>query len=195
MFRPTITSISSHSQASCQPRSFDCAQLQNWRDTADLQAQRYPIKKGKTTWLGILFPLPSNSRSGDGYSNVKTDRGGSTKHGVTHTALAAHRGVKSVTAEQVRAMSGRRPPTSTGALTGRSVAAINCCPGSGYAVFDFGVNSGRLAPSRRCRRSSVPARTVTSASRPLRPFANTPAEPARSSAITAKPHALLRVPA
>ncbi len=27
-----------------------------------------------------------------GYSNVKTDRGGPTKYGVTHTTLAARRG-------------------------------------------------------------------------------------------------------
>ncbi|MGH0247365.1 glycosyl hydrolase 108 family protein [Sinorhizobium meliloti] len=40
-----------------------------------------------------------------GYSNVRTDRGGPTKYGVAHRALATHRGAKSVTADQVKGMS------------------------------------------------------------------------------------------
>ena len=37
-----------------------------------------------------------------GYVNAATDRGGPTKYGITHAALAAYRGVKSVTAAQVK---------------------------------------------------------------------------------------------
>lgn len=39
-----------------------------------------------------------------GYVNAATDRGGLRKYGVTHITLAAHRGLKSVTAAQVKAM-------------------------------------------------------------------------------------------
>lgn len=77
-----------------------------------------------------------------GYSNVKSDRGGPTKFGITHKTLAAHRGVPAVTATQVKAMTLEEAtviyersywPQSGGDLLP---------PGLDYAAFDFGVNSG-----------------------------------------------------
>ncbi|MDW9477916.1 hypothetical protein GOB57_03920 [Sinorhizobium meliloti] len=50
------------------------------------------------------------------YSNVKTDRGGPTKYGVTHTTLAAHRGVRSATADQVTALSREGAENSLGVV-------------------------------------------------------------------------------
>lgn len=80
-----------------------------------------------------------------GYVNSSTDRGGPTKYGVTHKTLAAHRGVKSVTAEDVKAMTLAEATAiyqrSYWAQSGGDVLPA----GLDYAAFDFGVNSG---PSR-----------------------------------------------
>lgn len=84
-----------------------------------------------------------------GYSNAKTDRGNylngilvGTKYGVTGATLAAHRGVKSVSADQVRGMSREEAETiyrrSYWGQSGGDVLP----PGLDYAAFDFGVNSG-----------------------------------------------------
>lgn len=77
-----------------------------------------------------------------GYSNVKTDSGGPTKFGITHKTLAAHRGVKSVTAEQVKAMTIDEATEiyrqSYWAQSGGDLLPV----GLDYAAFDFGVNSG-----------------------------------------------------
>lgn len=77
-----------------------------------------------------------------GYSNSKTDSGGPTKYGITHKTLAAHRGVKSVTAEQVKALT----LTEATEIYQRSYwaqAGGDILPaGLDYAAFDFGVNSG-----------------------------------------------------
>ena len=77
-----------------------------------------------------------------GYVNAKSDRGGPTKYGITHKTLAAHRGVKSVTAEQVKAMS----KAEAEAIYRRSYwtqSGGDLLPaGMDYAAFDFGVNSG-----------------------------------------------------
>ena len=43
-----------------------------------------------------------------GYSNRSRDRGGPTKYGVTHRTPAAHRGLKSVTADQVKGISRKK---------------------------------------------------------------------------------------
>lgn len=77
-----------------------------------------------------------------GYSNVKTDRGGPTKYGITHTTLAAHRGVKAVSADQVKALTRQEAEEiyrrSYWAQSGGDLLPT----GLDYAVFDFGVNSG-----------------------------------------------------
>lgn len=77
-----------------------------------------------------------------GYSNVKTDSGGPTKYGVTHKTLAAHRGVGSVSAEQVKALTLEEATEiyRTGYWT---QSGGDILPrGLDYAAFDFGVNSG-----------------------------------------------------
>jgi lysozyme family protein len=80
-----------------------------------------------------------------GYVNVKTDSGGPTKYGITHRTLAAHRGLKSVTAEQVKAMSKAEAEAiyrkSYWVQSGGDLLPA----GLDYAAFDYGVNSG---PSR-----------------------------------------------
>lgn len=77
-----------------------------------------------------------------GYVNAKTDRGGPTKYGITHKTLAAHRGVKSVTAAQVKAMTLAEAEAiyrkSYWVQSGGDVLPV----GLDYAAFDFGVNSG-----------------------------------------------------
>lgn len=80
-----------------------------------------------------------------GYSNRASDAGGPTKYGITHKTLAAHRGVKSVTAAQVKAMTLDEAEAiyckSYWTQSGGDVLPV----GLDYAAFDFGVNSG---PSR-----------------------------------------------
>lgn len=77
-----------------------------------------------------------------GYSNRKTDRGGPTKYGVTHTTLAAVRGKKEVTAADVKALTLAEATDiyrrSYWAQSGGDVLP----KGLDYATFDFGVNSG-----------------------------------------------------
>lgn len=77
-----------------------------------------------------------------GYSNSPTDSGGPTRWGITHKTLAAHRGVKSVTAAQVKAMTLAEAEAiyrkSYWTQSGGDVLPV----GLDYAAFDFGVNSG-----------------------------------------------------
>lgn len=77
-----------------------------------------------------------------GYVNVKTDAGGPTKYGITHKTLAAHRGVKSVTAAEVKALTLAEAEKiyrqSYWTQSGGDVLPV----GLDYAAFDFGVNSG-----------------------------------------------------
>ncbi|MDW9358783.1 hypothetical protein GOA97_27530 [Sinorhizobium meliloti] len=61
-----------------------------------------------------------------GYSNVKTDRGGPTKYGITQRTAALRRCLPIRSGRRAE----RRPPTFTGAPTGRSVASIFCRSGS-----------------------------------------------------------------
>ncbi|MCC2608405.1 glycoside hydrolase family 108 protein [Neorhizobium petrolearium] len=76
-----------------------------------------------------------------GYVNVKSDRGGPTKYGITHTTLAAHRGVSSVTADQVKRMTLQEAEAiyrrSYWSQSGGDILPA----GLDYAAFDFGVNS------------------------------------------------------
>lgn len=77
-----------------------------------------------------------------GYVNVKTDKGGPTKYGITHTTLAAHRGVASVSAEDVRALT-LEEATQIYRRSYWTQSGGDLLPaGLDYAAFDFGVNSG-----------------------------------------------------
>jgi lysozyme family protein len=77
-----------------------------------------------------------------GYVNVKSDRGGPTKYGITHKTLAAARGVTSVTAAQVKAMT-REEAVEIYRRSYWAQAGGDLLPsGLDYAAFDFGVNSG-----------------------------------------------------
>lgn len=77
-----------------------------------------------------------------GYVNVKSDRGGPTKYGITHRTLAASRGVASVTAAQVKAMT-REEAVEIYRRSYWSQSGGDLLPsGLDYAAFDFGVNSG-----------------------------------------------------
>lgn len=80
-----------------------------------------------------------------GYSNVKSDKGGPTKFGITHRTLAAHRGVTSVTAEQVKALTLEEATDIYERSYWPQAGGDLLPPGLDYAAFDFGVNSG---PSR-----------------------------------------------
>lgn len=77
-----------------------------------------------------------------GYANHKSDRGGPTKYGVTHRTLAAHRGVESVSAEEVRALTlDEAEAIYRASYWGQSGGDV-LPAGLDYAAFDFGVNSG-----------------------------------------------------
>lgn len=80
-----------------------------------------------------------------GYVNAATDRGGPTKYGITHRTLAAHRGVGSVSAAQVKALTlAEAEDIYRKSYWGQSGGDV-LPAGLDYAAFDFGVNSG---PSR-----------------------------------------------
>jgi lysozyme family protein len=84
-----------------------------------------------------------------GYSNVKTDSGGPTKYGITRKTLAAHRGLKSVTPEQVKAMT-LAEATVIYERSFWSQSGGDLLPaGLDYAAFDFGVNSGPTTALKR----------------------------------------------
>ncbi|WP_438748423.1 glycoside hydrolase family 108 protein [Pararhizobium sp. O133] len=77
-----------------------------------------------------------------GYSNAKTDSGGPTKYGITHKTLAASRGVKSVTAAEVKALTlAEATKIYQRSYWGQSGGDV-LPAGLDYAAFDFGVNSG-----------------------------------------------------
>lgn len=77
-----------------------------------------------------------------GYSNNPKDPGGPTKYGITHKTLAAHRGEKSVTAEQVKAL-GLAEATEIYRKSYWIQSGGDLLPvGIDYMVFDTGVNSG-----------------------------------------------------
>ena len=77
-----------------------------------------------------------------GYVNSPNDRGGPTKYGITHTTLARHRGVRSVTPAQVKALTLAEAEDiyrkSYWGQSGGDILPV----GLDYAAFDFGVNSG-----------------------------------------------------
>lgn len=115
-----------------------------------------------------------------GYSNVKTDSGGPTKYGVTHKTLASHRGVKSVTAEQVKALTLTEAEEiyrkGYWTQSGGDLLPI----GLDYAAFDFGVNSG-------------PARAVKVLQRLVGVVEDGNAGPATLAAVEAYPGGLAKL--
>ncbi|AFL49377.1 lysozyme family protein [Sinorhizobium fredii] len=111
-----------------------------------------PLHSGETYGSGNL-PVALELTFGDegGYSNQKGDRGNylngalvGTKYGITRQTLAAHRGVKSVTAAQVKAMS-REEAEDIYRRSYWGQSGGDLPPGLDYAVFNSGVMSG---PSR-----------------------------------------------
>jgi lysozyme family protein len=77
-----------------------------------------------------------------GYSNNPNDKGGPTKFGITHKTLAAHRGLKSVTAAQVKSL-GIEEATAIYVKSYWNQGGGDLLPsGLDYAVFDASVNSG-----------------------------------------------------
>lgn len=84
-----------------------------------------------------------------GYVNVKSDRGGPTKYGITHKTLAAHRGVTSVTASEVKAMT-KEEAVEIYRRSYWSQSGGDILPsGLDYAAFDFGVNSGPSTAAKK----------------------------------------------
>jgi lysozyme family protein len=77
-----------------------------------------------------------------GYVNAATDRGGPTKYGITHKTLAAHLGLKSVTAERVKAMTMAEAEEIYRRSYWNQSGGAQLPSGLDYAAFDFGVNSG-----------------------------------------------------
>lgn len=77
-----------------------------------------------------------------GYSNNKSDPGGPTKYGITHRTLAAHRGVSSVTAAQVKALTLKEAEEIYRRSYWTQSGGDLLPAGLDYAAFDFGVNSG-----------------------------------------------------
>lgn len=76
------------------------------------------------------------------YSNRSTDRGGPTKYGVTHRTPASHRGLKSVTADQVKGISRKKAVDIYQRSFWLQCGGDLLPPGLDYAISDFAVNSG-----------------------------------------------------
>lgn len=86
-----------------------------------------------------------------GYSNASTDRGNyldgmlvGTKYGITGATLAAHRGVKNVTAAQVKAMSRLEAEDIYRRSYWSQAGGDILPPGLDYFVFNNGVMSGPM---------------------------------------------------
>lgn len=84
-----------------------------------------------------------------GYSSAKTDSGNffngvlvGTKYGVTGKTLAAHRGVKTITAADVKAMTRAEAEAIYRKSYWKQSGGDLLPVGLDYAAFDFGVNSG-----------------------------------------------------
>lgn len=109
-----------------------------------------------------------------GYVNVKTDRGGPTKYGVTHRTLAAHRSVGSVSAAEVKAMTKAEAEEiyrkSYWVQSGGDLLPV----GLDYAAFDFGVNSGPSRAVKSLQKVVGVAQDGTVGGETLRQVANYP---------------------
>lgn len=90
------------------------------------------------------FPLALSwtGLSEGGFVNDPLDPGGATNHGITHISLAIWRGVKSVTAAQVKALTKAEADQIYKAMYWDKVRGDLLPSGLDYAVFDYGVNSG-----------------------------------------------------
>lgn len=96
----------------------------------------------------FMFCMNFVMREEGGYSNHPADNGGPTNYGITHRTLADWRGVPSVTAEQVRAMSHEEARAILRARYWNAVRGDDLPPGVDLAVFDWAVNAG---PARAMR--------------------------------------------
>jgi len=90
-----------------------------------------------------------------GYVNAKTDAGGPTKYGITHKTLAAHRGVPSVTADMVKALTIEEATEIYNRSYWKQAGCDLLPAGLDYMAFDFGVNSG---PPRAVRTLQITLR-------------------------------------
>ncbi|MBX9594043.1 MAG: hypothetical protein K2X46_06745 [Roseomonas sp.] len=96
----------------------------------------------------FMFCMGFVMREEGGYSNHPADNGGPTNFGITHRTLADWRGVRSVTAEQVRAMSHEEARAILRARYWNAVRGDDMPPGVDLALFDWSVNAG---PARAVR--------------------------------------------
>ena len=77
-----------------------------------------------------------------GYVNVRTDKGGPTKYGVTHKTLASHLGLSAVSTARVRSMTLQEAEEIYRKSYWLQSGGDQLPSGLDYAVFDAGVNSG-----------------------------------------------------
>ncbi|MDM7852689.1 glycoside hydrolase family 108 protein [Pseudochrobactrum kiredjianiae] len=94
------------------------------------------MRETLTTALDLMFGHEG------GYVNNPKDPGGSTKYGITHKTLAAHRGVSGVSPAEVKALTKQEATViyqrSYWTQSGGDLLPV----GIDFMTFDYGVNSG-----------------------------------------------------
>ncbi len=87
-----------------------------------------------------------------GYVNVKTDRGGPTKYGITHKTLAGARGLRKVSAADVQALTIAEAEAIYRSGYWGQAGCDQLPVGLDYAVFDSAVMSGPQAGVKQLQR-------------------------------------------
>jgi lysozyme family protein len=87
-----------------------------------------------------------------GYSDHPDDPGGATNMGITHRTLAEHRGVESVTKDDVKQLSREEAREIYHARYWRAMSCDELPAGVDLQVFDFGVNAGPVRSIRLLQR-------------------------------------------